>query len=311
MKTICKNITLSLVTFMLLCGTSFSQEKKAALICAVPGAQGKKTATLELSFIKKSDQSKTVTAKIVSRNAERKFVPVPDVSVSFYTLKDKEQLLLGKSPSDESGKASFTLPKDIPLDPDGTLNLIAKIENNTNYSDAEESLHYKSANLVLNLNPADTGKMVTAMVTEMAGDRTLKPIKNVVIKFYVQRLFGDMPAADENTSTTNEKGEATFNYPKKVPGGAEGTLIVTAKIEDNDQYGNVESRMPAPWGAVVAPEKDPFPRALWAPNAPPQIIIVLCVLFGGVWSIYGYIIYTLRKMKKEGAGAEHNGQQHT
>jgi hypothetical protein len=285
MRTIFQKIILSAVAIILLCGVSFSQ--------------GKKSSTIHLSFSKKSDVSKTAIAKVAAKNEENKFAPAADVIVSFYTLKDKKPMLLGTTFSDRQGYAKLILPKDLPFDKNGFFYLTAKIENDSSYEDAEESVQYKDANLTLKVDPRDTGKVATVLVTETGNDGIAKPMKDVAVKFYVQRLFGDMPAAEDNTVTTDEKGEAIFIFPKDITGDTSGKIIVEAKIIDSEQYGNVESKAPVQWGIAVPYEADPFPRALWAPKAPIGLILTLSILFGGIWITYFFVIYQLKKIKQD------------
>ena len=46
-------------------------------------------------------------------------------------------------------------------------------------------------------------------------------------------------------------------------------------------------------------DKNPFPRALWEPYAPPSLILVISILFGGVWCAYFFTFYQLRKIKRD------------
>ena len=286
MKTYSKKILLGLLTTICFVGVSM--------------ADGKKKATLEVTALGKNNQSKNFTAKVASKNSANKFAPTPGVPVSFYLSNGTNQELIGKSVSDESGFAHLELTHKIALDKDGFYTIAAKIENNSLYEDAEETIHLKDGILSVKLNAADTGKLVTASLVETMANGESKPVKDVTVKFFVQRSFGDMPAGEECTATTDDTGLATFNFPKKIPGDTAGSIVVVAKILDNEQFGNLENRTVVKWGVAVPYEKDPFPRALWAPKSPIQIILTLCILFGGVYITYGYVISQLRAIKKEG-----------
>lgn len=260
-------------------------------------AQEKSEATIELSYYKKADLTKTAIA-IVKVRKDKKFVPAKNAQVNFYVKHDKEQKLLKSVNTDNKGKAVIVLQKDLPLDEDLTFTIVAKIENDNLYEDAEEQIHYKDANLTLNLDPHDTARLATARVTEIDKDGKEIPVKGAEVKFYVQRLFGIMPAAEENTISTDEKGEASFTFPKNIPGNSTGVVTIAARMEDNERFGNVENKAPTSWGTKLPTERDPFPRALWEPSAPLPLLLTILIIFGGVWCTYFIILLQLRKIKK-------------
>jgi hypothetical protein len=261
-------------------------------------AQEKSEATIELSYYKKADLTKTAVA-IVKVRKNKKFVSAKNARVNFYVMHDKEQQLLKSVNTDNKGKAVIVLQKDLPLNEDLSFTIVAKIENDNLYEDAEEQFHYKDANLTINLDPHDTARLATARVTETDKDGKEIPVKGTEVKFYVQRLFGMMPAAEENTITTDEKGEASFAFPKDVPGDTAGVITVAARIEDNERFGNVENKVTTSWGTVLTMERDPFPRALWEPSAPLPLLLTILIIFGGVWCTYFLILFQLRKIKKD------------
>ncbi len=260
-------------------------------------AQEKSEATIELSYYKKADLTRTAIAVVKARK-DQKFVPAKNARVNFYVIHDNEQQLLKSVNTDNKGKAVIVLQPDLPLNEDYSFTIVAKIENNSLYEDAEEKIHYKDASLTLNLDPHDTAQLVTARVTEIDKDGKEIPVKGAEVKFYVHRLFGIMPAAEENTITTDEKGEASFAFPKDIPGDTAGVIIVAARMEDNERFGNVENKAPASWGSKLPTERDPFPRALWEPSAPLPLLLTILIIFGGVWCTYVTILLQLRKIKR-------------
>ncbi len=290
MKSILKKITLAISITGLFCNISAAQDQ--------PKATGKSEATIGLSYNKKAD-SKTAVA-VVKVKKDGRFVPALNAKVNFYAVHDKEQQLLKSASTDNKGRAVIELQKGLPVDENLASTIVAKIENDKLYENTEEQMHFKEANLTLSLNPADTAHLVTAKLTEMDKDGKEVPVKGAELKFYVQRLFGSMPAGENNTVTTDENGIATFAYSKNIPGDTAGLITVAVKMEDNEQFGSIESKLPAAWGTSLAIIKDPFPRALWGVYAPWPIIITLSTLFGIVWSIYVSIVIKLFKIKKEG-----------
>lgn len=270
--------------------------------CLLPTAYSfgqKSEATIALSYYKKADMSRTVVAVLKTKDENGKFVSAKNIQVNFYLKNDIEERLLQSANTGNKGEVAVILQKDLPLDTGNTFTIIAKIENDNLYENTEEQVSYKDANLIINLNPHDTSRTAIAHVTEIGENGEEIPVKDIEVKFYVQRFFGMMPAGEEYIVSTDEKGDASFAYPKGIPGDTAGTFTVVARIEDNEQLGNVENSAVTSWGTVLATIKNPFPRAVWAPRAPWSMLITLIILFGGVWITYGFIIYQLVKIKKE------------
>jgi len=273
-------------------------------------SQDKSETSIELSYYKNADMTKTVLAIVTAKNEDEKFIPAKNIQVNFYVIHDKEQLLLKSANTDIKGQAVIELQNDLPLDDSLYFTIVAKIENDNLYDDAEEKVHYKEANLTLNLNSQDTARLLTVKVTELGKDGKEIPVKDAELKIYVQRLFGYMPAEEDNITYTDENGEASFAFPKNIPGDTAGIITVAARMEDNEQFGNVEYKATGSWGTVLAVDKDPFPRGLWEPYAPLPLIITISTLFGGVWVIYFFIFYQLRKISKEKQLSTANERNH-
>lgn len=291
MNSIINRTSLAIAITGMFCGIATAQDQSQA--------QGKSETSIELSYYKKADMSKTVVAVITAKNKEGKFVPANNAQINFYVIHNSERQLIKSAYTDIKGQAVIVLQKDMSLDEDFSFTIVAKIENDSLYEDTEEQVHYKEANLTLNLNPDDTGRLVVGKVTEIGKDGKEIPVKDAEVKFYVKRLFGFMPAAEDNTISTDEKGEASFAVPKNIPGDTAGVITIVARMEDNEQFGNVENEATESWGTTLAVEIDPFPRALWEPYAPLPLVISISTLFGGVWFIYFFIFYQLRKISKE------------
>lgn len=255
-------------------------------VTAQDQTHGKSEATIELSYYKKADMTKSALAVVKAKNDEEKFVSAKNVKVNFYVINNKEQQLIKTVSTDNKGHAIIFLQNDLPLDDSFYFTIVAKIENNNLYEDVEEKLHYKEANLALNPDLHDSTRLLTAMVTETGKDGKKIPVKDAELKFYVHRLFGIMPAAEEYIISTDEKGQASFAFPQNIPGDTAGLITVMARMEDNQQFGNVENKVNASWGIALVKEKDPFPRALWEPYAPGPLIITVSTLFGGGYGAY-------------------------
>ncbi|HET6400736.1 MAG TPA: hypothetical protein VFH95_04980 [Candidatus Kapabacteria bacterium] len=157
-----------------------------------------------------------------------------------------------------------------------------------------------TAKLTLAVSNGDSVWMVKATFTGLDSVGKLGPLPNQTVHYYVQRLFGIMPVRDDdNTAVTDDSGDAVIQMPKNIPGDAHGTLILVARVEDDDQTGPVVARDTGNLGTPLPVVADPFPRALWEPNAPIAMILTFAILFGGVWATYGFVVAQLVTIKKD------------
>lgn len=169
--------------------------------------------------------------------------------------------------------------------------------------DSTSSSSMDASMLLVNVRDADTCYVATARLTSPVSGDGQNPIANTTVSFFVQRLFGKMPVAEENTATTDDSGIAEIVFPKNFPGDADGTLTLIALIEDNAPTGPLETRIAGKWGVPVPIVADAFPRALWEPNAPVAMILAFCILLGGVWITYGFVVSQIFHIKKGNNGS--------
>jgi hypothetical protein len=294
---IMKNIKhIILTVFILVSGFAAGQSK---IVFCSSGPVVKVPSSMQLTILKKAGGSRIVTAMIKAKNKDGKWMPAKNAHLNIYSPTASGVLLIKKELSDGKGKAEVLLPGGLSTDTGRAYIITAKIKNDGQYEDAEESIRYKDVNLSLQVNPTDTGRMASATVTIKDASGKDVPVKDYPVHFYVKRLFGLMPVLDANTSNTDDNGLATFAYPKDIPGDTAKNMVIVARVEDNDQYGTVEAVAPSLWGTPLIIDKNPFPRALWEPKAPPSLIITLSIIFGSIWSIYFFMFLQLRKIKKD------------
>lgn len=285
------NKTLLIIAASLILHTSIAQTDSTG--------QDKKESSIDLSFYKNADLSKTISALVTTMGKDGKWVPATNVSINFYTQKKSGPALLKSVLTNARGIATLPFPDSLLKDEQGVYRVLARIENNSLYNDAEEKIVFKEPNLTMKFNPADTSHQVTALVTETGSDGKEIPVAETEVSFFVQRLFGTMPASEESVISTDNNGEAVFSYPRDIMGDRSGKITLITKIVDNKLFGNVETKSDATWGLVLPVESNPFPRELIMPKAPFQLIITLALIFGGIWTTYFFIFYQLGKINKE------------
>lgn len=139
----------------------------------------------------------------------------------------------------------------------------------------------------------EEGRKVIVATVMLAG----KPLEGVKVSFLVERSLGQLVLGTEETL---DDGTAAVPFPGDLPAGPEGELHVTAEIKAPAQYKDIRVQAVLPGGLILAPEKNPFPRALWSPRAPLALVLTICTLLTIVWSTYGFVLVQLVKIRKAG-----------
>jgi hypothetical protein len=138
----------------------------------------------------------------------------------------------------------------------------------------------------------DNGKYsITARATTI--DR--EPIEYIDLYFYVERTFSLLPFGDV-FNTTDENGEVTVVFPSDLPGDRNGNVSIHVKIEESDEYQDLDVLVSKPWGVpteVVEPDQEE--RTLWAAaaNAPIPLVLLITGMIVAVWYIILFIIYKM------------------
>ncbi len=157
------------------------------------------------------------------------------------------------------------------------------------------------ATMKLNFTIEDSVKV--CKVTVSAKD---KPVEGADVKFYVKRFFGSLPLIPKGKAVaTDDKGEARVNFPVGLPGDVNGTVVVIAKIEDNETYGTIEAQDSVKWGTIIskADQED-----LWnerslsgtGSKAPIYLIATAGIIILGIWGALMYVIFSLVRIKRVG-----------
>jgi hypothetical protein len=133
------------------------------------------------------------------------------------------------------------------------------------------------------------------------------PADEVEMKVGIQRLGGILSAADEETHTTDSSGTITVELSKdSLPGDKLGNIVLVAKVEDNDLYGNLQVEKTVPWGVASNASTDFFDqRKLWSTNfrTPLWLLFMAYSIIIGVWGTIIYLVLQIIKIKKLGTSS--------
>ena len=113
-----------------------------------------------------------------------------------------------------------------------------------------------------------------------------------------------MKIGEEETYATDSLGTASgeFKLIKLPAADSKNNIVLVAKTEDNEQYGNLSFEKTVPWGQFVNVESNFDKRSLWGTRdkAPYWLLLIAGSIMAGVWGVIIYLIVQIRRIKKIG-----------
>lgn len=235
----------------------------------------------------------------------KKFQPVNGVTVNLYLDNDSAANVIGKVITNEKGLAKTVIPPSLKNQWEGSANhtFIAVSENNKLFEETKtETAVTKTKITIDTLADAETRTIVVKVSALVDGEWV--PAKDVEMKVGVDRLGGILPAGEEATYTTDSTGTVNAEFKKdSLPGDQQGNIVLAAKVEDNDQYGNLLVEKTVPWGVAFAPEKNFFDqRTLWSTRfrTPVWLLFMAYSIVIAVWGTIIYLVIQIVKINKLG-----------
>ena len=291
MKTIITSVLLTTLKLSFLCFIFISVGLKLS-------AQDElKRTYLQLDYINESESSKNLKVNLRIKE-NRKFLPVKNATIGFYTGIDLDELM-EEVQTDSKGNASIEVSEDIEVDSTGYFYFAAVFEGTDKFKKSEKDLSVKDSRLQLTFNQEPEGRSILVNAFEILSDEEL-PISEEDVVVSIPTLFGNMKIGD----ATLDEGSCTINFPSDLPGDSLGNLQIIAKIDDSDIYGNVVKTQMIPWGIPISQfqvEEVKMKGELWTHDAPLWMVVTLTILLLGVWSHFGYVIYKMYKINEEGS----------
>jgi len=250
---------------------------------------------MTLSYFKDSNQSKILTA-VMKYKENKKYKLIEGEVVLFYFLENEEEMELGIAVTNKNGEAIFTISNETVIPVDTSTNMsgfIARYEGSEKFKATENDIEIIDIKLDLKLDIIDSVKMVYLSAHEINFDGELLPIEEADVIIYVPRLYSYLPVGEGLI----EEGEFEFEFPNDIPGRDNGELSVIAKIEEHDDYGDVEVKSDINWGTPVAFVNEEMAVSLFG-KAPSWMIVVIFIILIGAWYHLFLTLYKLYKIKK-------------
>ncbi len=242
------------------------------------------------------DANQDLVATLRAR-VDGKYQPLANMPLTFRYIQGNTVKEIGNAVTNLKGKVTMPIPENIlnTGGENGIYSFSVTFKGQDKYPQATGNTTMKPVKLEMSFVLKDSVKMVSLKALEQGKDKQWVPLENVDIQFYVPRTFSLLKVG----KGTLENGRTSIEFPTTVPGNQLGYLILVAKIEDNETYGNVEVSGTTNWGKPVPPEKI-VKRGLGDTNAPLWMVYTLIVLLSLVWFHYMYVIYTVIRIRHLG-----------
>lgn len=254
---------------------------------------------LRMSFeaFKINDQVK-IMARVRSK-VDTKWQNTAGVEVSFYKDEVIPENLIGKDTSNSKGETSWIVPA-----PEESATYWASVKEHPDFEDVEETVTVNPSVLNLELVEEDSMRYVKVFVGVPNDSGEVVPTPEVECKIFVQRLFGNMPLGEPET--TDEEGYITVEFPTGVPGDGSGNITIVAKVAEHEILGNVETSKTVSWGVPIVSEDFYAQRRLWSArdNSPIALVVVVNAALLGIWGVIFYIFWEIFRINKIGKASK-------
>lgn len=223
-----------------------------------------------------------------------------NIPVSVYFGEEAAENLIGKTTTGLFGKSKVYLTPQFKTKWD-SLNDFTFTAVADSFGISSEVAIKKAALFIDTLNEDGT-KSVKAILKEKKGTDWVA-VGAVEMKLRIKRLTGNLSVGDDETYTSDSSGFAIAEFKKdSIPGDEKGNIILSAKVEENETYGNLEVEQQANWGKPSSLENHFWHRSLWSTgNRAPIWLLTLAIgIIIGIWGTIIYLVLQMIKIKKLG-----------
>lgn len=259
---------------------------------------------LDLKYYVSDQQVPYVIVKTKTKK-ERKFLPLKGIPVTVYLNDESDASMLGKVVTNEKGEGKIIIPASFKATWDSssafTFKAISQPVGKTETLSGD--LAIKKARLVLDTLNEDGARSIKVTALEKNGSEWT-PVKDVEVKIMVKRLLGDLPISETESYTTDSTGQVVGEFKRdSLPGDIKGNLILLARTEDNDLYGNLLVEKTCKWGTPLKDNNDAYnSRSLWGTRykTPVWLLAIAYSIIIGVWGVIIFLVVQIFKIKKLG-----------
>ena len=240
----------------------------------------------------------------------RKLEPVKAIPVNVYFNEAVPANLLGKVITANDGLARVAIPSSFKSAWDSLteIKFVAESDSTKDKAALSSDVTIKKAILVIDTTNADGVRTVTAQLKEKKGNEWIA-VKDVEMKLGIKRMLGNLTVGETDTYTADSTGMASAEFKRdSLAGDQKGNIVLVARVEDNETYGNLVVEKSVPWGKAVQADTHFWHRTLWSTGdrVPVWLLLIAISIIIGVWGVIIYLIRQIIKMKRMGREYERN-----
>src|SRR5579863_8415301 len=213
---------------------------------AVAQPVGKGRLSIALSYFADNDKVPYLRASAKTK-VNGRFKPVGCVALKLYLNNDSAGNLIKDVVTNENGEASAPIPPSLKeaWRRSSKRNFVVSFQGDSNYESADGDLAVARAKIVVD---TASGRKIVATVLEWK-DTGWSPVKGVDLAIAIKRLDAYLNVNQTATFTTDSTGSVQADFKRdSIPGDANGNIVIVAKVDDNDSYGNLLEERTVPWG---------------------------------------------------------------
>jgi hypothetical protein len=264
---------------------------------------GKPSLIIDLAYNQQNNRIPFVSVYTKAK-IEKKFTAIPNIEVSVYLDEQTPSNLVGTVKTNAEGKGRLGFPVNLKNTWDTLQNftLIATAPATRQFDSTGTESTFTKAKIFIHTSIEDSIKTIEVMVKEKKGMEWV-PVPGVETKVIIKRSVGDLSVGDDETYTTDSTGVAIAEFKKTaMPGDAHGNIVIVAKTEDNDQFGNISIEQNLKWGVPLVIQNNFNQRTLFATRdkAPVWLMMLATSVIIIVWSVIFYLFWLILKIKKAG-----------
>ncbi len=250
-----------------------------------------------LAFLSVQKGDNTIDLKVaLTAKLKGTVIKLRQLKITFLQVTDGVEQQLGFVITDGFGKAVFNIKADsLKPDKEGKLNFKAAFAGNKHMDPADGEVSIKRARLEITPVKADSAFSVSVKLVDIGTGKEI-PVPETAVGIFIHRSFKPLKIGE---GTTDENGEASVEVPNNLPGDAKGDIMLMAKLDENETYGNLETAVVQKWGIPVSDKLNELPRALWSAHPPYWMMITFIILMSTVWGHYLVILIQLFRLRKE------------
>ena len=263
----------------------------------------KNSLNIALSFYNENNKIPYLGVKVKSK-IDGKFRQISGIPLALYLDTDSTTNLIGKVVTDENGQAATSIPPTLKSQWGYFTkhDFIAVFDGDKKYEAAKSTVSIIRAKISIDTS---SDKKVIATVYELQ-DTNWVPVKGVDVGIAIRRMDAYLNINETATFSTDSTGQASADFKRdSIPGDLKGNIVLIAKVDDNDKYGNLTAEKTVPWGSKFVSENNFDKRTLFATRnkAPIWLLILAYSIAFSVWGTLVILIVNLIKIRKLGIQA--------